>query len=53
MKLQMTVALTMLMREGETQEQAFFRLVDLLRSELCNLADHHIDYIVECAKVVE
>jgi hypothetical protein len=43
--------LYLMMREGETEEEALERLTSLLDSELCNLADHHINYQVHEANV--
>ena len=42
-----TVGILLTMREGETLAEARDRLSKLLDSELCNLADHHIECWIE------
>lgn len=53
MELKAMVELRLLMREGETEEQAANRLADLLWSELCELSDHSIDYWFNSTEVLE
>lgn len=45
--LNFTVNISILAREGETEEQTAARLNDVLADALLGLADHHIDYTVE------
>ena len=49
-ELKATVSLSLVMREGETKEEAENRLYDLLYGELCTLADHHIDFWIESTR---
>lgn len=42
----------LLMRDGETRDEAMNRLTDLLLKELCQLADHHIDFWFEGCEIV-
>lgn len=53
MELKAMVELRLLMREGETEEQAANRLTDLLWGELCQLADHNIEFWMESTEVLE
>lgn len=52
-ELRSMVELKLLMRDDETEEQAAERLYDLLYSELCQLADHHIEFWIESSEVEE
>ena len=44
MKLYANVEIELMMRDGETEEQAASRLYDLLYDGLCNAADHEADF---------
>ena len=46
-KLKATVTLSLVMREGETEEQANDRLYDLLYEGLCQTADHDCEFWIE------
>lgn len=43
-KLMADVRITMLMRNGETEEDAQDRLYNLMYDGLCNVADHNVDF---------
>lgn len=43
-ELKVDCSIYMEIRDGETEEEAVERLTQILDSELCNLADHHISY---------
>lgn len=45
--LNFTVNISILAREGETEEQTAARLNDVLADALLGLADHHINYTIE------
>ena len=47
------VDMTLIMRCGETIDEAKDRLSKLLDSELCNLADHHIECWIEDMEEME
>ena len=47
MDLKARVEFVMLMRDGETEDEANNRLYDLLYGQLCQLADHRIDFWIE------
>ena len=51
--LESTIHLKLLMRDGESFEDAERRLGDVLWDSLGNLADHHIDYLIEGVEVVD
>ena len=46
-KLRATVEITLLVREGETFEEAQNRLYDLLYDGLCNTAEHEAEFWIE------
>ena len=46
-QLKATVTLSLVMREGETEEQAANRLYDLMYEGLCMCADHHCEFWIE------
>lgn len=52
MELRSTVTLRLMMRDGETVEQAETRMADLLW-DLCNVADHELDFWTENVEVLE
>ena len=53
MELVETVTVRLLMRDGETMEEAKERLFQLMYDGLCNVSDHVCDFVVEAAEVVE
>ena len=52
MELLANVKINLWMRDGETQTQATQRLSDLLQGELCQLADHDINFCVESTQIL-
>ena len=52
-ELSATVNIKLMLREGETQDAAENRLSDILWEGLCQLADHHVDFWVEEANVID
>ena len=51
--LDATVTIHMMMRDGETEEQASDRLYDVMYDGLCRLADHEIDFWFENVRAIE
>ena len=45
--LKATVTISLVMRDGETEEEAADRLYDLMYDGLCNAADHHCEFWIE------
>lgn len=51
-ELRVDCSIYMEMRDVETEEEVTERMISILDSELCNLADHHISYQVYKTVVV-
>lgn len=52
-ELDATVSIRLMMRDGESEEEANNRLYDILYDGLCYLTDHTVDFWIEHTRAVE